>query len=100
MRIKGRSTLAAQTCKLLGFGSAPHPLQDNAHVCIHVYKADDYVLCLSEGLGDVVRPTLGTMVPGSVIAPYAQRGIDGRMSYEEVKAVINDSAPLGMTFEW
>jgi hypothetical protein len=108
LETNGRSTLYSQTGRLIGFGFVPHPLFDNCFLEVVFYKTPtEYVLCMSEGKGagdpESQRAGLGDEVPGSAFAPYAQRSIEGKLSYDEFKKMMEETLPSsipGMKLEW
>lgn len=113
MNTKGKSTLVGQVGKLIGFGFADHPILGDSFINLTLYKTkDEYVICISEGSQSRVsliqraslqRPNLGQDVPGESFAPYAARSIEGKLPYEELKKLMNESLPRSLPdikLEW
>ena len=101
MNTTGKSTLLHQTGKMVGSGFARHPQKPGWSMNVVVYKTDDqWVICLAEleGGGDpeAQRANLGSLVPGSLFAPYAARGIGAEMPYEELRRILDKSLPLSL----
>lgn len=110
---KGKSTLIGQVGKLIGFGFADHPILENSFLEVVFYQtSNEYVICISEGplsgisltnRACLQRPGLGMNVPGEDFAPYAQRSIEGKLPYEELKKIMNEDMPKslpGIKLEW
>lgn len=113
MNNKGKSTLIGQVGKMVGFGFADHPILENSFLEVVFYQTpSEYVICISEGplagvslaiRANLQRPGLGVSVPGEAFAPYAQRSIEGKMPFEELKKIMNEEMPkslFGIKLEW
>jgi hypothetical protein len=113
IQTKGNSTLIGQVGKLIGFGFTEHLILENSFIEVILYQTKlEYVICISEGpiagvsltnRANAQRPGLGKDVPGKDFAPFAQRSIETKLPYEELKRLINESLPLslpGIKLEW
>lgn len=100
---KSTSTLTGQIGKLIGFGFAAHPILEESFLEVVFYQTSaEYVICISEGpLAGVSltnramlqRPGLGVRVRGEDFAPFAARSIEGKLPYDELKRIMNESMP-------
>jgi hypothetical protein len=99
----GRSTLLDKTGFLAGFGNGPHPIKRGWYVCLSLYRmTDGWVLCSSEGKGTsdpgLDAKGLGGMpLTMALMAPYAERFIDVRFPYAELRKIFDDGR---MTWRW
>lgn len=97
---RNKSELLNKDFLFVGFGFLPHPEKLAFQTIQTVYKEigqGNFTLCVGEIESDKIdlsynESLLGKIVPGSAIAPFAQRGISG-LSYIKVKEVFNQSMP-------
>lgn len=97
--VTGRSTLLDQDFHFAGFCFLKHPTDNRGFVQVSVYRGRrKWVICLSEGRGKgstkAAKLGLGGIVPGRLVAPFAQRQLkdgDKPMPFETLKQVLESS---------
>lgn len=109
MNEMSRTTLQGQIARKVMFAYATNPVRPG-YIEATLYALGDFdnqwALCLSAGLADYdverSRLGLGASVPGELIAPFAQRFIDG-VPLAEVRQTLEEGMREtlpGIVFEW
>lgn len=84
-----RSMLNNKAVKLVAFRFDKHPYHSGfVQISIYSISEEQHVFCVSEGPGkgdlESAKEALGTETLGVLIAPFAQRFLDG-LPYEKLK---------------
>lgn len=108
------SELLSHRFRLVAFGFGSPIFDPEAQTILMVFKKLSgpplWVLCLAEQPDDdkiieaeEVRGALCKDVGGEHVAPYAYRGIEGSVPYENLKQILDDAMPKefpGLQLEW
>lgn len=98
----GRSSLFGQKCTLVGYVFRPHPVNPPpwwVQTTVYFARAG-LVICISEGQDEQQSMELGAVVPGRLIAEFAQRQIGGNITqemFDELKPLFEEDMP---GFHW
>lgn len=99
-----RSTLKNKILSLVGFKFSKHPIH-NGFIQLSIYSLSEkqYVFCVSEGPGSgnlqAAKDSLGKPVLGELIAPFAQRFLEG-VPFNKLKEGMEGKEGMDKTGEW